>query len=188
MTATAIATLLQLATTLLTGMQNNPQVSPSVAQQAVTLSSQVVQQATQLEVMPMIPFPTPKNNSIWPNITDLYNAAYISPDGGYTPLGTGVALVGESTSFGDINGDGLDDAAVVVQRTDQTGKTAFALAAMLNQNGDMFNIGDAELGSDVQVFSHHIIQGGDIVLNMQIGNQPAETSTYYLLGYQLIKI
>jgi hypothetical protein len=188
MNLAAIATLLQLATSLLTSVQNSSHVPQTIQEQAISLSSQAIQQGVQLWVTPLINFPTPKNNGIWPNITDLYNAAYISPDGGYTPLGTGVALVGEDTSFGDINGDGLDDAAVIVQRTDRTGKTNFALAAMLNQNGDMFNIGDAQLGSNVQVFSHHVVQGGNIVLNMQAGNNAAQTSTYELLGDQLIKL
>lgn len=189
MNSTSILTLLQIAASLLASVHNNPQASFAAQQQAVALANQAVQQAIQLEVTPNINFPTPKNPSIWPNVVDLRSAAYIGPDGGYVPLSANVVLLDADTSFGDINGDGLDDAAAIIQRTNSVGQTATMLAIMLNQNGAMFNIADVQLGdASMQILSHHVVEGGDIVLNTQSGFAPAQTSTYALVGEQLIKI
>jgi hypothetical protein len=193
MNLTSVLVSLQMALTLLMGVQNNSHATNASAQQAIIVASQAVQQAVQYNVAPMMSgFQTSKNNSIWPNITDLNNAVYMGPDGGYMRLSAGgpgsVQLVGEDTSFGDINGDGSDDAAVVVQRTHSNGNATLDLAIMLNQNGVMFNVADAQLGDNVQILSHHVVQGGDIVLNTQVGTNAAQTSTYKLLGEQLIKL
>lgn len=188
MTTSTIATLLQLMGTLLLGVQNNPNASQAAMQQAITTGSRAVQLVVQTEAMPTIGFPIPKNSTIWPNIEDLRNAPYLDSNGHYTPDGTGVSLVETDTSFGDMNLDGFDDAAVVVQTTDNAGNTSFALAAMLNQGGIMFNIGDLPLGKNVQVFSHHVVQGGSLVMDMQIDNLPRATYQYQLVGTQLMKI
>ncbi len=190
MNPAAIATLLQLAASLLTGVRNDTHLSPAAAQQTIAVASRAIQFSAQAEAMSKINFPTVQNNGIWPNIADLYNAPYLGANGKYVPLApaAGVSLIAEDTSFGDINGDGLDDAAAVVEMTDNNGSTTFALAAMLNQGGIMFNIADFPLGSAAQIYSHHIAPGGDIILNGQFGTASAQTSTYELFGDQLIKL
>lgn len=188
----AIATLLQLAAALLTGIRSNAQISQAVAQQTIAVASRAIQISAQAEAMSKINFPIAQNSSIWPNIAALYNAPYLGANGSYAPLqigsGAGIALIAEDTSFGDLNGDGIDDAAAVVKMTDNNGNATFSLAAMLNQGGIMFNIADITFGSAVQIYSHHIATGGGIVLNMQVGNAVAQTSTYELFGDQLVKL
>jgi hypothetical protein len=173
---------------MLGGAQHNATLSQTATEQTIAIASRAVQLSAQAEAMPEIDFAIPPNNSTAPNIKDLLQTAYLGADGSYVPLGGSVALVQADNSFGDLNGDGLDDAMAIVERTDASGGTTFALAAMLNQGGIMFNIADLPLGSSLQVFSHNIIQGGDFVINMQTGDQPAATSTYYLLGDQLMKV
>ncbi|HVO29058.1 MAG TPA: hypothetical protein VMT81_03695 [Candidatus Paceibacterota bacterium] len=179
MNTSTIAALLQVAAIFLGGLQGNPKATPAVLQPAVAIGSRAVQLAAQAEAMPRISFAIPPNDSAAPNIKDLGHAAYLDAAGNYVPLGPTVALVQEDTSFGDLNGDGFDDAAAVVERADAGGGTDLALAAMLNQGGIMFDIADLPLVSGIQVVSHAIVPGGDIVLN---------SSTYYLLGDQLVKI
>lgn len=187
MATSTIAVLLQALVALLSGLQNNPQAPQTAVAQGVAITGQAIQLAVQAQALPKINFAIPKNDSIWPNITDLYNAAYLDANGNYEPQGIGVGLVGEDTSFGDLNGDGYDDAAVIVKRTDDSGNTVSALAAMLNQGGIMFNIADVPLGNNIQLFSHHIVQGGTIVLDAQVDALPRATYAYRLAGEQLLK-
>ena len=182
----AIALLLQAATSLLTGIGQNVNLSYAVREQAVLVAEHVIQISTQAEAMPRIGFSVPKNTSIWPTIGDLYQTAYRTTDGNWVPLGAGVQLVTPSISFGDVNGDGLDDAAMVVVRTASDGSTQYALAAMLNQGGILFNIADLPLGTAIQVRSHSI-ENNQITLDMKIGDAAEQVYHYTLLGNQLIK-
>jgi hypothetical protein len=182
MTST-IAILLQLAATLLTGAQNNPQVSLAAKQQVVAVAGQTIQLSTQAiaEVQGQINFPVPQNSGIWPNIRELMAAPYIDARGGYTQLGVAVHLDSATISFGDLNGDGYDDAMVIIKRLKADGSTESDLAAMLNQGGIMFNIADTPLGNNIQLstIASHQIQNGEFVMN--------ENVRYSLLGNQLIK-
>jgi hypothetical protein len=187
MSTSTIAVLLQLVTSLLTGAQHSAVMTPSSTQATVAIASRAVQLSAQAEAIPKIGFAIPANDSNAPSMKDLMQAAYIDPTGAYVPaVGSDVGVVQEDTSFGDLNADGYDDAVTVVQRTDEAGNTTFVLATMLNQGGVMFNIDDVPLGSTVKVFSHNIVQGGDLVINMSVDNAAAQTSTYYLLGDQLL--
>jgi hypothetical protein len=168
---TAIALLLQAATSLLVGIGQNANVSL----------------ATQDEAMKDITFSIPKNTSIWPTAGDLAQAAYQAADGSWTPVGKSVQLVTPTISFGDINNDGLDDAALLVDQVLADGTTRSSLAAMLNQDGVLFNIDDIPLGNVVQVYAHSI-QNNQIMLDMQIGNALPAIYTYELLGNQLIQL
>ena len=70
-------------------------------------------------------------------------------------------------AFGDLNSDGLPDAAVILQsRAGGTGVFS-DLAAVLNQNGKPLNIATVDLGDRVLV-NDAIIQDGEIVLDMMI--------------------
>lgn len=206
MNASMIA-LFQVLVSLILSLQNSPKTTPAMVQAVAAITKQAVQISNQVQAMGtgtavMAPGVTPTTTStaslvttasaptgtIWTSITQLRNASYLDANGKLTPLGTGVALVESDTSFGDLNNDGYDDAAVIVQSTDSQGNTTFELAAMINQkNGTVANVADISLGKNVQVFSHHVESAGVIVLNAQIGNQPAATTTYQLVGNQLMK-
>jgi hypothetical protein len=198
MNTTLFLALLQAAAALLTGIQNNPKVSPAVAQSAVTIAGIAVQQTVQARAMAMAPFPTPENDGAAPNMRDLGNAVYLDANGNYVPLGgSTVGIIQDDTSFGDMNGDGSDDAATIVERMTASGTAQYALAVLLNQDGIMFNIADVPLFSGnasvppFQVVGHNIIQGGNLVMNINPESSfsaTSVTSTYRLVGDEIIKL
>jgi hypothetical protein len=179
------ALLFQLATSLLLAVQQNGQLPQDVRQHMVLVAEQAIQISTQAQAV--INFPVPQNSSIWPNVTELLSAPYIGLDGKYVQQGPTLTVLNGYTSFGDLNGDGVDDAAVIVQRTDANGNVSFALAAMLNQGGILFNIADLPLGNTMPQIFDHSIQNGTIALDMQIGNQPRSITHYVLFGDLLEK-
>jgi hypothetical protein len=179
---TAIAGLLQVTAALLLGVQHNPNISLAAQKQAVLVGGQVVQISTQ--ALANINFPVPQDSSIWPNIADLQNAPYLNASGQWVQLGQGVKLVSSSTSFGDLNNDGFDDAAALVERSLPDGSSDFALAAFVYQGGILFNVADAPLGTSVQVYDHSI-QNGQLVIDMQAGGQTRAVRHYTLLGNAL---
>lgn len=70
-------------------------------------------------------------------------------------------------AFGDLNSDGLPDAAVILKsRAGGTGVFS-DLAAVLNQNGKPLNIATVDLGDRVLI-NAAVIQAGEIVLDMMI--------------------
>jgi hypothetical protein len=172
----SILTLLQLATSLLLMAQRGT-TPPATAQKLVVLAEQSIQISTQ--ALAPIDFPVVPNNGPTPNIVDVANAPYIGPNGKYTPMGSSVQIVEEDTSFGDLNGDAVDDAATVVKETAANGTVSYALAALLNQGGILFNIADAPLDGSPQPGESHGIAGGLATLG---------SSTYYLLGNQLLMV
>jgi len=181
---TAVALLLQAATSLLMGIGQNVNLPYVIREQAVVAAGHAVQIATQAEAMPSIGFSVPQDTSIWPTVGDLAQAPYRAADGGWAPLGASVQLVLPSISFGDINSDCLDDAVVVVKQATDDGSSRYALAAMLNQNNILFNIADVPLGSAVEVYSHNI-QNNQIAIDMKIGDAAEQVYHYELLGNQL---
>lgn len=178
MATSTLVLLLQLVASLLTGAQHNANLTPGATEATIAIASQAVQLTAQAEVMPKIAFAIPPNDSNDPDMKDLMHSAYLDAAGNYVPAGSTVNFDTGNVSFGDINQDGFDDAAVIVQQADMNGNTTEAIAAMLNQGGIMFNIADYPLDGNPQITSHNIIQGGDIVIN---------SSTYSLVGDQLIK-
>ncbi len=158
MATTTIAALLQAAFLLLTGIQGGKMnMAPAAAQQAVNIAGNAVQIATQAEAP--IGFAVAQNDGIWPNMRDLLNAPYRAADGAWVRLGNGVQLVQEDTSFGDLNHDGMDDAAVVVKKSMPGGTQGYFLAAMLNQGGIMFDIAEMPLGTNFAAAAHAIASG-----------------------------
>ena len=103
-------------------------------------------------------FQVPPNDSVWPNIKDLSNAPYIIGPGQWSQLSRNgpTSAAGKYTSFGDLNHDGSDDAAAIVNRPTASGTPNYFLAAMLNQGGIMFNIADLPLGTSLNIASHTI--------------------------------
>lgn len=174
MTATILA-MLQTVAALLAGAQA-PNTSLAAMQRAINDAEQTLQVIAQAEAK--IPFSVKKNDGIWPNIQDLANSPYLDADGNYVPLGQGVKLVEADTSFGDLNADGLDDAAVIVDKPTPSGTPNYYLAAMLNQNGILFNIADLPLGTSTNIIAHSI-KDGQIIL---------DGAHYELVGTALIKL
>ena len=156
MNITTILAMLQSAVSLLSLAQGN-QTTPVMAQKAVDLAENAVQAAVQAKAP--LNFAVKENDGIWPNVDDLLNAPYLDSNNNWVPLGQTVSLVTESISFGDINNDGLDDAAVVVNKPGADGSANYFLAAMLNHGKILFNIADAPLGKSVNVDSHRVVDG-----------------------------
>jgi hypothetical protein len=109
----------------------------------------------------------------------LKNATYMLPfygntvtltNGGYQE-GSGAEITSvtmtESIAFGDLNGDGLEDAAVIlVENGGGTGQFK-SVVAMINQGGVPVQAGVAQLGDRVQVNSL-AIQAGRVMLDMLV--------------------
>ena len=184
MATSTIVLLLNLATALLLRTQQTPALSPSSTLAIVGVANRSVQLAAQAAAP--IGFTVPHNTDIWPTIEDLMQAAYLSPGGAYIHEGPFATLVQSTVSFGDLNGDGLDDAAGIVDLSNAGSKPMPYLAMFLNQNGVMFNIADLPLGASTTVYSHSIM-GGVLTMDMQIAGQPRSTSTYVLWGDRIMK-
>lgn len=176
---TVVASLLQITAAFLMGVQHNPQATLTTQEQAVLTASHVVQLSEQ--AIADIPFNVPQNDSNWPNIHDVDNAPYLNSQGNFVQLGQGVDLISSNISFGDINGDGVDDAVVLVRQYSPVGTPSYALAALINQGGILFNIADAPLGSTTTIYDHQIANGV-LTIDLQTATQPRETLHYTLLG------
>ena len=148
MPTSTIVSLLQTTLVLLTGLRGAPQsrVAPAVAQQIVNVAGNAVQLATQ--AAEPVGFAVTPNDGIWPNARDLTNAPHRDVSGKWVRLGGTVQLMEADTSFGDLNRDGVDDAAVVVKKQMADGSQSYFLAAMLNQGGIMFDVAETPLGAN----------------------------------------
>ena len=171
----SISALLQLATALLLGVQHNAQLPQAVQKNMMALAEQSIQISTQ--ALAPINFPVAQNTSIWPNVVDLENSPFLALDGTWVRQGATVQPMDQYLSFGDMNADGFDDAAVIVKRTDQKGNPHFALAALLNQGGILFNIADIPLGTTLPHISSHHVMNGEVAIDRR---------HYKLLGNMLI--
>jgi len=163
MVTTTLLSLLQAVALLLTAVQGGKIATPAIQTQAVNMAGNAVQLAAQ--VADPVGFTVTKNDSIWPNMKDLLNAPYRDANGKWIRLGASVQLIEGDTSFGDLNHDGLDDAAVVVKKQMADGSQNYFLAAMLNQGGILFDIADLPLGPNFEATSHKVASSGDAVLN-----------------------
>ena len=132
-------------------------------------------------LIPETNMPTPSSGSL--TLLALQNAQYHSPDWGDYQLVNGVfyrppAAPGESAEIyltqlderfvtGDLNADNVED-AVVFLRTQNGGTGHFVeLAAVLNQDGNLYNISTVYLGDRVIVESAQITNGV-IILAMRV--------------------
>jgi hypothetical protein len=141
----------------------------------------------------------------------LKNATYHSPDWGNFQLDDGVyhrppAAPGASASasatqllepvlYGDLNRDGIEDAALLLS-TQNGGTGHFVeLAAVLNQNGAARNVATVSLGDRVVMESGRVA-AGTIILDMRVQGPndglccPSQLVTwrYQLIGADLLKL
>lgn len=141
----------------------------------------------------------------------LLNSTYRSPDWGEFQLTNGVyyrtpptsqeSLVSYTTRiqdpifYGDLNADGLEDALVILSTQNGGSGHFIELAAVLDQNGNAYNISTIYLGDRVVVESGKV-ENSTVVLNMRVQgpddglccpSQPV-TWSFALTGNQLIKL
>ena len=98
-----------------------------------------------------------------------------------TALGVVVVLTNHPPVFGDITGDGAEDAAVVlVSQTDGSGNF-FDLALVRKQDKALTNMARIQLGNRVQIKSMHL-ENGEIVVDMltQGPEDPMPCPTQYV--------
>lgn len=154
-------------------------------------------------LLPPVPTPTPTATPAPSELTlgMLKNATYRGPSYGRTAtLVNGTFTTGSTTdpytmymldavAFGDLNGDGAGDAAVLLAENGGGSGVFMSLVIMLNQGGLPLQAGAAELGDRVLVNSA-TIDSGQVTLDMVVHgpndpsccpNQP-ETQVYRLLG------
>ena len=70
-----------------------------------------------------------------------------------------VVRMGEPIATGDLNGDKVDDAAVILISNPGTAGTYYDIAAVLNVEGVPYNIATEPLGEDIQVKSLSMTSG-----------------------------
>ena len=183
---TVTIALLQLAASLLITVQKAPSnASPMLTEQVIAFASRAVQISTQeLASSPPGYVPIP-NNGIWPSALDLDRSLYLDSSGSYVSLGESMQAFDSYASFGDLNGDGVDDAVVVVKKTPADGVPSFALAFLLNQGGILFNIADAPLLNISDVESHAILDGQ---FSLGVKTNPGSKMLHYkLLGNEVVR-
>jgi uncharacterized lipoprotein YbaY/heat shock protein HslJ len=105
-----------------------------------------------------------------------------------------VTLIESPIAYGDINGDGQDDAAVLLAENSGGSGTFVYLAAVANQDGQPVNVATTLLGDRVQVESLKIENNQIVVEMVQAGPDdpmccPSQqvVKTYELQGDQLVE-
>jgi hypothetical protein len=117
------------------------------------------------------------------SLLTLKNACYHSPDWGDYELENGIYFrtpdypdaspqlfsshIFEPVAFGDLNGDGLQDAAVILQTYNGGNGDTKELAAVLNLNGEAANVSTVYLGSRIAVESI-LVESGIITLSLRV--------------------
>jgi predicted small lipoprotein YifL len=76
-----------------------------------------------------------------------------------------IALYPDMHAFGDLNGDGVDDAAVVLATSGGGSGTFISLEAVLNEEGRPKHVASASLGDRAQIKSV-AIESGEITVDM----------------------
>lgn len=144
------------------------------------------------------------------SLQTLKNTTYHSPDWGDYQLVDGIYFrtpdhpdaspqlfsshIFEPAAFGDLNGDSLEDAAVILQTYNGGNGDTKELAAVLNQNGEAANVSTVYLGSRIAVESIQI-QAGVITLAVRVHGPndglccPSQVETWrFRLEGQLIRL
>ncbi len=145
-----------------------------------------------------------------PSWEDLANAEYLSEfaSGGKARLKDGiyrekakaassiemVMTLHERYACGDLNGDGWDDAAVILVVQSGGSGTFYYLCAVINEEGSLVNVATLFLGDRIQIRDLHI-RSGQIEIDMLVQGpkdpmvKPTREThrTYYLAGKRLIR-
>jgi len=181
-------------------------------QPEIVVTEALVSSPSPLPTTTLIPeINVPTSTSAPLTLENLQNAQYRSPDWGEYQLVNGIfyrppTAPGESAEIyttqlderfvtGDLNADGADD-AVAFLRTQNGGAGHFVeLAAMLNQNGNPYNVSTVSLGDRVVVESVQIVDGV-IILAMRVQGpndgmccpSQLETWQFHLENNQLVRL
>lgn len=102
----------------------------------------------------------------------------------------------DTAATGDLNGDGVDDAAVILSADPGGSGTFYYLAAALNEDGSYHVIASVFLGDRIEVKSLKILAPAievtllDRALGQPMASPPTveTTSTYQLQANQLVKV
>jgi len=163
--------------------------------------------------LPNLSTPTPASGSesATLSLSLLINGTYRSPDWGEFQLRDGAYYRTPPSSqespesyttrfqgsvfYGDINADGLEDALVILSTQNGGSGHFIELAAVLNQNGNAYNVSTIYLGDRVVVETGKV-ESGTIVLNMRVQGPndglccPSQLVTwnFVLFGDQLVKL
>jgi hypothetical protein len=178
---TLASQLLGVATSLLLAIQGQPNVSTDVSANALRLASQSIQLSALVAVYDAKNAQSASTN-IWPSANRLANSKYLDRNGNLVSPGGPIAVMDSYTSFGDLNGDGLDDAAVIIREVDE-----YVLAGMVNQSGILFNTARLPLGKSLFMYDHRITDGV-LKLDVQLGGGARKVFKYKLLGGKFIEI
>ena len=128
-------------------------------------------------------------NSGTPTLAELRNATYTGTEGGPVSLSNGrwegepyveggasrptAGLVGDVYYTGDLDGDGTQEAIVILWRSGGgTGENTYTMV-MARQNGEIKNIGTALIGDRVKLRSGKIADGSIILEVLQAGENDA---------------
>jgi hypothetical protein len=136
--------------------------------------------------------------------TQLKNATYLvqgqriklgngSYQGGTLKEANFLAVDFDKAALGDLNNDGIKDAAVIYSYNGGGSGSFVVMAAMMNQNGNPVQVAAVELGDRVEVRSISI-KAGKIILKMLVHGphdglaQPTvkQTRKYVLAGSKLV--
>ncbi len=107
-----------------------------------------------------------------------------------------INLVGNMTAFGDLNGDGVEDAAAVLLSSPGGSGAFFDLAAVINQDGQPLHVATKFLGDRVELQAVSITGAGEIEVE-RLAHGPDDpfccptvpvTQSYYLLGDKLVQV
>ncbi|OGZ02511.1 MAG: hypothetical protein A2946_00700 [Candidatus Liptonbacteria bacterium RIFCSPLOWO2_01_FULL_53_13] len=183
MTASLIA-LLGLTASLLANIQANPALPPEVSSRAINTASQVLELALRMR-MPE-EFMASGANTLWPSYNQLISSRYLTADGTRVIQGGDVKLLGQYTSFGDLNGDHMDDAVVVVLRAKSGEERADNFAVMLNQGNGLFNASVLPLQKGYEIFSHRI-ENEQFDVDMKLPGKDRKIYHYKLVGTELVE-
>ena len=87
---------------------------------------------------------------------------------------------------GDLNGDHMDDAVVVVLRAKSGEERADNFAVMLNQGNGLFNASVLPLQKGYEIFSHRI-ENEQFDVDMKLPGKDRKIYHYKLVGTELVE-
>ena len=186
----SLLALLQIAVSLLLSVQNN-QVSDASKIKAIASATQTIGFVLQtLANKATAQYAQTPSTNIWPTADRLWSSLYLNREGKWVSLGSGVFIVDNSISFGDINNDNLDDAIVVTKNisANDPADITYHLTVMANQGGLLFNVANFDLGKTQPKIYSHSIESNIFTIGMENATHPRKAYRYKLLGNTLVEI